>query len=109
MLHQWRVIYMQFCSLIFIYNFYPQSLATAFASASTFFNHLAQSKAGNQEDSKYADILLVHATQLYNASHSILPYSRYQSSVPTVVDAYASTGKYIYFTSWSACSLIYIH
>lgn len=67
-------------------------LATAFASAATFFNHLAQSKAGVQEDAAYADILLMHATQLYNSSHSIVPYSRYQSSVPTILGAYASTG-----------------
>ncbi|KAI7896105.1 Six-hairpin glycosidase-like protein [Mucor mucedo] len=65
--------------------------ATAFASASAFFNNLAQSKAGVEEDAAYADILLMHATQLYNSSHSIVPYSRYQSSVPTILGAYAST------------------
>ncbi|KAI8095551.1 Six-hairpin glycosidase-like protein [Thamnidium elegans] len=65
--------------------------ATAFASASHFFNQLAQSKAGNQEDSKYAETLLMHATQLYNSSHNIFPYSRYQTSVHAVEDAYAST------------------
>jgi hypothetical protein len=72
-------------------------LATAFASAATFFNTLATSNAGNGDDAKYAEILLVHATQLYNSSHSIMPYSKYQFSVPTIATVYGSTGIISHF------------
>lgn len=37
----------------------------------------------------------MHATQLYNSSHSIFPYSRYQTSVHAVENAYASTGNLV--------------
>lgn len=37
----------------------------------------------------------MHATQLHNASYEILPYVRYQESVPSVESAYSSTGNHI--------------
>lgn len=71
------------------------SSAVAFATASTFFNTLAKSTSGIQEDYQYAELLLMHATQLHNASYEILPHVRYQTSVPSVESAYASTGTYV--------------
>ncbi|OAC99356.1 glycoside hydrolase family 9 protein [Mucor lusitanicus CBS 277.49] len=58
--------------------------ATAFASASVFFNNLVDVTNENHDDKKYADTLLTHATQLYSAARNILPYSRYHKSVPTM-------------------------
>ncbi|KAL9557059.1 hypothetical protein MBANPS3_001585 [Mucor bainieri] len=66
--------------------------ATAFASASTFFNNLVDVTNENQDDRKYADTLLTHATQLYSAARNILPYSRYHKSVPTMKHVYSSSG-----------------
>ncbi|KAG1150040.1 hypothetical protein G6F38_002333 [Rhizopus arrhizus] len=64
--------------------------AAAFATASSFFRLLG-SVTGNQDDKNYADILLSHSTQLYNCSKSIIPI-QYQSSVPTLLGIYGSTG-----------------
>ncbi|GAN09646.1 glycoside hydrolase family 9 protein [Mucor ambiguus] len=66
--------------------------ATAFASASTFFSNLVDVTNENQDDRKYADTLLTHATQLYSAARNILPYSRYHKSVPTMRHVYSSSG-----------------
>lgn len=66
-------------------------IATAFATASSFF-HVLASETGDESNTAYANVLLLHATQLYNCSQSI-EYTRYQSSVPTVKDVYASTSK----------------
>ncbi|CAO3653110.1 unnamed protein product [Mucor fragilis] len=66
--------------------------ATAFASASIFFNNLVDVTNENQDDRKYADTLLSHATQLYSAARNILPYSRYHKSVPTMKHVYSSSG-----------------
>ncbi|KAG1646358.1 hypothetical protein G6F44_000919 [Rhizopus delemar] len=63
--------------------------ATAFATASSFF-HVLASETGDESNTAYANVLLLHATKLYNCSQSI-EYTRYQSSVPTVKDVYAST------------------
>jgi hypothetical protein len=54
---------------------------------------LGQSKAGTEDDLKYAETLLLHATQLYNASYSIRPYVKYSTSIPSIKTAYGSTGK----------------
>lgn len=66
--------------------------ATAFASASIFFNNLVDVTNENQDDRTYAATLLTHATQLYSAARSILPYSRYHKSVPTMKHVYSSSG-----------------
>ncbi|KAF1802824.1 Six-hairpin glycosidase-like protein, partial [Mucor lusitanicus] len=66
--------------------------ATAFASASVFFNNLVDVTNENHDDKKYADTLLTHATQLYSAARNILPYSRYHKSVPTMKHVYSSSG-----------------
>ncbi|KAI8639883.1 Six-hairpin glycosidase-like protein [Parasitella parasitica] len=66
--------------------------ATAFASASAFFNNLVDVTNENEDDRKYADTLLEHATQLYSSARTILPYSRYHKSVPTMKHVYSSSG-----------------
>lgn len=68
------------------------TVATAFASATMFFNNLANVTNENEDDGKYADTLLEHAIQLYSAARTILPYSRYHKSVPTMKHVYSSSG-----------------
>lgn len=90
--------------VIQVNNFPLPCIATAFASASTFFRNLATTGAGNDDDVTYADTLLVHATQLFNASHNILPYTKYQASVPEIFTVYGSTGNTPLLT-WAICQL----
>jgi predicted transcriptional regulator len=68
------------------------TVATTFASAAIFFNNLVDVTNENEDDRKYADTLLKHATQLYSASRTILPYLKYHKSVPTMKHAYKSSG-----------------
>lgn len=80
------------------------TIATAFASASTFFTNLVDVTNENQDDRKYADILLTHAIELYSAARNILPYSRYHKSVPTMKHVYSSSGEYT--IGWPRCKLL---
>lgn len=104
MQRQWQV---QACSLhvaaIYQHVNMNSSTATAFASASIFFNNLVDVTNENQDDRKYADTLLSHATQLYSAARNILPYSRYHKSVPTMKHVYSSSGTSL-MTSKCECS-----
>ncbi|KAI9481618.1 MAG: family 9 glycosyl hydrolase [Benjaminiella poitrasii] len=66
--------------------------AAAFASASILFRTLAQVTDFNKkEDTMYADLLLQHASQLYDAAYHIRPYVIYHDSVPAVRNVYGST------------------
>ncbi|KAF7722964.1 hypothetical protein EC973_002475 [Apophysomyces ossiformis] len=55
-----------------------------------FFSKLSQD-SGNKDDEAYAQLLLSHAHQLYNASTHILPYRKYQESVHLGGDFYSSS------------------
>lgn len=58
-----------------------------------FFNNLVDVTNENEnENRKYANTLLEHATQLYSAAYKITPYLTYQKSVPTMDHVYSSSG-----------------
>lgn len=80
------------CAYLNIPSYSNRSLyvAAAFATASSLFRMFA-SVTGDQKDAAYADLLLSHGVQLYSCSKTI-NFSKYQFSVPTVKDIYASTG-----------------
>ncbi|KAG0180955.1 hypothetical protein DFQ29_009705 [Apophysomyces sp. BC1021] len=64
--------------------------ASAFASTSILFRMLAQ-ESGNRDDDAYAQLLLNHAQQLYNASTHIRPFRQYQDVVHLGGDFYSSS------------------
>lgn len=69
--------------------------AAAFAACSALYNNrtLSQPAPNGITNTSYASTLLQHAQQLYNfATNSSVPQVTYQASVPSVADAYASSG-----------------
>ncbi|KAI8967592.1 Six-hairpin glycosidase-like protein [Mycotypha africana] len=68
--------------------------AVAFSSASMLFNKLSNvtgSNATNNTDTNYANTLMTHATELYNAARNIRPYKLYQTSIFTSTHVYSSS------------------
>ena len=71
--------------------------AAAFAACSALYNGrtLSPSGSANLTNTSYAETLFTHAQQLYAfATNSSIPQVTYQTSVPSVADAYASSGFY---------------
>lgn len=69
--------------------------AAAFAACSALYNNrvLSQSGLSSIGNSSYASTLLTHAKQLYSfATNSSITQQTYQTAVPSVGDAYASSG-----------------
>ena len=69
--------------------------AAAFAACSALYNNrtLSHSSSISLTNTSYASTLLQHAQQLYAfAMNSSIPQVTYQTSVPSVADAYSSSG-----------------